>query len=63
MKQEKENKERPGDGCPVEGREDPGKIHRSVGVRCSGVSDDEGKWEEDEDRGNEVVGQRARLKR
>ena len=31
MKQEKENKERPGDGCPVEGREDLGKIQgRSI---------------------------------
>ena len=23
-------------------REDPGKIHRSVGVRCSGVSEEKG---------------------
>ena len=26
--------------------EDPGKIHRSMGVQCSGVSEDNGKGED-----------------
>ena len=41
VKQGKGIKEEPGDGCPWEegrSRGDPGKIHRSVGLRCSGVS-------------------------
>ena len=36
----REARGRPGDGCPWEEEEiweDPGKIHRSVGVQCSGV--------------------------
>ena len=42
-------KERPRDGCPWEEGEiwgDPGKIHRSVGVQCSGVSEKKENGEE-----------------
>ena len=43
VKQGKRIKEGPGDGCPWEEEEiweDPGKIHRAVGVWCSGVSEE-----------------------